>query len=229
MSVSSHKKSGPGVRPPEATQFIQAQAGCVKSLNQLMRRHDGLVQAVVRQQVLGELPFEEALQAGRIGLWRAIQGFDPERGFAFSSYAWTCIKHQIWSVVKAGGRCDPGHEPLQQLDLPDPAVVWAEKAIRRALRAMVDRLPPRLGYVIMVRYGLRGDTPLLYRQIGAALGVSKQRAYQLHSEALVRLRQPAHSYRLRSLLGRHTLSDYEMADRETRRWLHQRGGRHAGS
>jgi len=73
MSVSNHKKSGPGAHP-EATQFIQAQAGCVKSLNQLMARHDRLVQAVVRQQVLGDLPFEDALHAGRIGLWRAILG-----------------------------------------------------------------------------------------------------------------------------------------------------------
>ena len=229
MSISGHKESGPGVRPPEATQFIQAQAGCTVSLNQLMTRHDGLVQAVVRQQVLGELPFEEALQAGRIGLWRAILGFDPQRGFAFSSYAWTCIKHHLWRAVKADGRCDPGHDPLQQLDLPDPAVVWGEKAIRRALLAMVDRLPPRLAYIIMLRYGLKGHTPFLYRQIGAELGVTKQRAHQLHSEALVRLRQPAHSYRLRSLLDRHTLCDYERADREARRWLHQRGGRHAGS
>ena len=226
MSVSRHKKSGLGARPPEATQFIQAQAGCAVSLNQLMTLHDGLVQAVVRQQVLGELPFEEALQAGRIGLWRAILGFDPERGFAFSSYAWTCIKHHIWQAVKVDGRCDPGHAPLQQLDLPDPAVVWAENAIRRALLAMVDRLPPRLAYVVMARYGLEGHAPFAYYQIGAALGVTKQRAHQLHNEALVRLRQPAHSYRLRSLLDCHTLSDYERADREARRWLHQRGGRH---
>ncbi len=148
MSVPSHKKSGPGARPPEATQFIQAQAGCAASLNQLMTCHDGLVQAVVRQQVLGELPFEEALQTGRIGLWRAILGFDPERGFAFSTYAWPSIKHHIWQAVKADGRCHQGHDPLQQLDLPDPAVVWGEKAIGRALLAMVDRLPPRLAYVM---------------------------------------------------------------------------------
>ncbi len=42
------------------------------SLNRLMAQHDGLVQVVVRQQVLGELSFTEAFQAGRIDLWRAI-------------------------------------------------------------------------------------------------------------------------------------------------------------
>ena len=227
--MSSSRKSGLRAGAPEATQFIQAQAGCAESLNQLMARHDGLVQAVVRQQVLGELPFEEALQAGRIGLWRAILGFEPERGFAFSTYAWPCIKHRVWRAVKAYGQVNRTQAPFHLLGAPDPAIVWEGKAIRRALLAMVDRLSPRLAYVVIARYGLKGHRPFLYRQIGAALGLTKQRAHQLHTEALVRLRHPAHSYRLRSLLDRHTLADYEQAEQEARCWLHQRGGRHGRS
>jgi RNA polymerase sigma factor (sigma-70 family) len=227
MSVSTHTKSGLGAQPPEATQFIQAQAGRAESLNQLMARHDGLVQAVVRQQVLDELPFEEALQAGRIGLWRAILGFDPSRGFAFSTYAWPSIKHHIWRAVKAYGRFHRDQAPFYHPEATDPAVIWEAKAIREALQAMVGRLPPRLEYVVVARYGLNGHAPFFYRQIGAALGLTGERARQLHTEALVRLCHPAHSYRLRSLLGRHTLADYEKADQEARRWLYRRGGRHA--
>jgi RNA polymerase sigma factor (sigma-70 family) len=230
MSISTHKRSGlGGIHPPEATQFIQAQAGCAASLNQLMARHEGLVQAVVRQQVLGGLPFEEALQAGRIGLWRAILGFDPSRGFAFSTYAWPSIKHHIWRAVKAYGRFQDDQAHFQQLEAPDPAVVWETKAVREALQALVGRLSPRLEYVIVARYGLSGHTPSFYRQIGAALGLTGERARQLHTEALIWLRHPAHSYRLRSLLSRHTLADYEKADREAQRWLYRRGGRHARS
>jgi len=61
--MSVYTTSGPGAQSPEATLFAQAQAGCPESLNLLMECHDGLVQAVVRQQVLGELPFESP--AGR--------------------------------------------------------------------------------------------------------------------------------------------------------------------
>ena len=225
--MSIYKTDDHGADPSVATQFIQAQAGCAERLNQLMTRHDGLVQTVVRQQVLAELPFEEALQAGRIGLWRAILGFDPSRGFAFSTYAWVSIKHHIWQAVKAYGRGNQHRDPFQRLGMPDPAVIWEAKAVRRALLVMVDRLPPRLGYVIIARYGLNGHAPFFYRQIGAALNLTGERARQLHTEALVRLRHPAHSYHLRSLLDRHTLTDYEKADEEARRWLHQRGGRHA--
>jgi hypothetical protein len=47
----------------EQSLFRQAQAGCRESLNRLAERHDGLVHAVVRRQVLGDLPYAEALQA----------------------------------------------------------------------------------------------------------------------------------------------------------------------
>jgi RNA polymerase sporulation-specific sigma factor len=87
-------------REAETPLFEQAQAGDRQALNDLMRRHDGLVQAVVRRQYLGSLPFEEALQAGRIGLWHALLGYDFQRGFAFSTYAFPAIMRHIWRAVK---------------------------------------------------------------------------------------------------------------------------------
>ena len=76
MSFSQSRRGDPGM-PTEATLFQQAQAGDRASLNQLLSHHEGLVHAMVRLQVLGDLPFAEALQAGRIGLWRATLGYDP--------------------------------------------------------------------------------------------------------------------------------------------------------
>ena len=228
MRTQTHEAGGPGL-VSEATLFQQARAGCSASLNALMDRHDGLVQAVVRQQVLGDLPFAEALQAGRIGLWRAILGFDPSRGLAFSTYAWPCIMHQVWRAVKVHARLysspmtDDGLPPYE---VPDPAVVWEVVAVRQALHNLIERLPERLQQVAVARYGLDGHPPAIYRQIGATLGLSGERARQLHIEALVWLRHPAHSYVLRSLLGRHTLADYEAADELAQRWLRRRGGRH---
>jgi RNA polymerase sigma factor (sigma-70 family) len=231
MCVHNHMESGFG-SPPEAALFYQAQAGCRDSLNQLMTRHEGLVQVVVRQQVLGDLTFNEALQAGRTGLWRAILGFEPSRGLAFSTYAFPCIKHQVWREVKAHTRFCSGRGSAAgecgfcECQTPDPAVVWEEATIRQALHDLVRRLPPRLRYVIVARYGLDGHAPSFYRHIGARLGLTGERARQLHTEALVWLRHPGHSYRLRSLLKSHTLDAYETADILAQHWLQRRGGRH---
>jgi hypothetical protein len=56
---------------------------------------------------------------------------------------------------------------------------------------------------MVARYGLDGRPAATYAEVGASLGLTKQRICQLHTEALVWLRQPAHSHMLRSLLDRH--------------------------
>jgi RNA polymerase sigma factor (sigma-70 family) len=227
MCTKSQKAGGPS-STTEATQYQQAQAGCSASLNKLMERHDGLVQAIVRQQVLGDLPYTEAVQAGRIGLWQAIQGFDPCRGLAFSTYAWPCIMRQVWREVKAHARFNSSStigDERSSLNGPDPATVWEAGAVRQALDDAVHRLSHRLQHIIVARYGLNGDPPAIYRLIGADLDLTGERVRQLHTEALVRLRHPAHSYVLRSLLDRHTLEDYEIADHIAQQWLRWRGGR----
>lgn len=228
MYVHTPLADGPG-KPTGAARFRQAQAGDRDSLNGLMMEHDGLVQAVVRRQALGDLPFAEALQAGRIGLWRAILGYDPQRGVAFSTYAWPCITRQVWQAVKRADCTAP--QPVMAPASPviweqDPAVVWEVSVVHSVLHDLVGQLPARLQYIIIAHYGLAGDPAAPYREIGAVLGLSGERARQLHTEALVWLRHPAHSQHLRSLLNRHTLTDYEEADAQAQRWLRRRGGRH---
>jgi RNA polymerase sigma factor (sigma-70 family) len=218
----------PGDRCPAAP-FQQAQAGDRASLDRLMATHDGLVQAVVRQQVLGQLPFAEALQAGRIGLWRAIRGYDPQRGVVFSTYAWPAIQRQVWRAVQVyhRPRRPPPVSPARSAPGQDPAQVWETAGVQAALYDLVARLPTaRLRYIIVARYGMTGALAATYPQIGAVVGLSAERVRQLHTAALVWLRQPAHAQQLRSWLERHTAADYEAADAQAQRWLRQRGGRH---
>jgi RNA polymerase sigma factor (sigma-70 family) len=233
MNHTNQATGDPG-QPTGAALFRRAQGGCRNSLARLMAAHEGLVQAVVRKQVLGHLPFAEAVQAGRIGLWRAILGYDPQRGTAFSTYAWISIMHHIWREVK---RAERSHsQTIEHLVLDEgshsapettePARAWETSAIHSALWHLVARLPERLHTVILARYELTGQARSFYSQIGATLGVSGERARQLHTEALIWLRQPAHSQQLRSLLGRHTVADYEAVEAETQRWLRWRGGHH---
>jgi RNA polymerase sigma factor (sigma-70 family) len=232
MKHKDEATGGPG-SPTEAALFHRAQAGCRDSLNRLMTRHEHLVHAVVRRQVLGHLSFPEALHAGRIGLWRAVLGYDPERGLAFSTYAWKAIMHRIWREVKLaereyvqGTRKDPLQTvsaSAQEEDLPER--VQETEDLLQALWELVARLPERLRIVVVARYGLTGQGRAFYPRIGRLLGVSHERARQLHAEALLWLRHPAHSQQLRSLLGRHTLADYEVVEAETQRWLQWRGGR----
>jgi len=78
---------GPG--HSEASLFARAQSGCARSLDQLMRQYEGLVQAVVRRQVLADLLFDEALQACFCQSKR--EPFDGRKGNHFG----TCTRRAI--------------------------------------------------------------------------------------------------------------------------------------
>lgn len=178
-----------------------------------MKRHDGLVHAFIRRQGGGALSYEEALQAGRIGLWRAIEGYDPARGTAFSTYAWVAIWRHIHQAVQETQQAvgDWSGELPASWYVPDPDE-WVERGlIVEALADLVGQLPDRLQRVIICRYGLGGHPPCTLKQVGAELGITGERVRQLQQEALAWLRHPAHSWRLRQLLGKNTTADYRQA------------------
>jgi len=116
-----------------------------------MAYHDGLVHAIIRHQYGGSLPYAQLLQAGRIGLWRAIQHFDPNHGTAFSTYAWPAIARQIWHEVAQAN--SPPQEvltpnpPLYAPDLDDSA---QRSEIYARLHDLVDKLPVHLRQVVIL-------------------------------------------------------------------------------
>jgi hypothetical protein len=126
---------------------MQAQAGCSESLNELMQRHEGLVHLVVQRQWLLTLPYEEALQAGRRGLWRAILGYDPGRGATFATYAYQAIMRYVWWAVKAEGRRIQREVPVGVLVVycyrtgPDPVWLREQQEIGESLLELVNRPP----------------------------------------------------------------------------------------
>ena len=176
-----------------------------------MAAHEGLVRWVVRQQWRGGLSFPDALHAGRIGLWQALQHYDPRRGTQFSSYAVPAIARAVWRAVaddqRTRGAAPEG--PAPSLAPPDGVEELHRLHVQSALRTLVAHLPPRLHHVIVAHHGLGADPPQSFAAIGARLGLTRQRVQQLHVEALLWLAHPAHSQELRQLLARHTRRDYQ--------------------
>jgi len=188
-------------------------------IGQRMAEHEGLVHWVVRRQYLGTLSYGEALQAGRVALWQALQGYDPTRGHAFSTYAVAAITHAIWRAVSQT-QPDPQEvlTPQPPQEAPNLEDLVAETWLQQALYRLVARLPPRLGQIIVAHYGLAGYSPQSFTAIGQALGISRQRVQQLHAEALLWLAHPAHSLALRQCLGRNTIADYRAYLARQRAW-----------
>lgn len=193
-------------------------------LDRHLAEHETLVHWVVHRQWLGPLSYQEAVQAGRIGLWRAVKGYDPDRGHAFSTYAVPAIRRAVWrAVVEAQRQEPPPHFWASSGAYLPPDIGQALDEVERcqvhdALHDLVGSLPSRLAFVIIARYGLGGDMPQTFPAIAQVLHVTRQRIQQLHAEALLWLAHPARSVELRRLVGRNTVADYRAYLARQRAW-----------
>lgn len=66
----------------------------VAKRDEIFAMYQGIVDAAVHQ-FSGGAEKEDLLQVGYIGLLNAIERFDPERGFRFSTYATHCVEGEI--------------------------------------------------------------------------------------------------------------------------------------
>jgi len=195
-----------------ANLYAQAQDGDTQSLEELMRMHEGLVHHIVRQQWRGRLSYEQAVHAGRIGLWRAILGFDPERAYAFSTYAGIAIARQMWRAVRRAEREQEAHLIPVRLQLsaaPRSAVQAGE--VQAALYALIGRLPALQRWIVCTYYGLDGRGGCTLAELGRQRGCSRQAIHYHLTKALIALRHPTLSAQLRALLDRNSRADYREA------------------
>ena len=195
----------------------------VPDMVQALAEHERLVHWVIHRQWLGNLSYAGAVQVGRIALWRALQRYDPQRGYTFSSYAVPAIERALWrAVVQAQPHPQEVLTPHPPQAAPDLDEVVESDLAGEALSHLLTHLPRRLYVVIVARYGLNGERPHTFAAIGQRLGVTWQRAHQLHTEALLWLAHPAHSLALRRLLDRNTAADYQVYLRRLHAWLRMR-------
>ena len=71
---------------------------------QLIERNLRLVIPIAKKYRGKGLPFGDLIQEGNIGLMRAADKFDPERGFRFSTYATWWIRQAVQRAVADKGR-----------------------------------------------------------------------------------------------------------------------------
>lgn len=92
----------------EETELIQeikrAQAHDEEAMENLLRIFKPKVIAISREYFLIGADFDDLLQEGMIGLYKAINIYDPDKNHNFSAFASLCIHRQLQNAVKNANR-----------------------------------------------------------------------------------------------------------------------------
>nr|WP_315854299.1 sigma-70 family RNA polymerase sigma factor [Stieleria maiorica] len=167
-----------------------------------------LVFSIVKKFVNASNRFDDLLSDGIVALIRAVEKFDFDRGFRFSTYATQVIRRNSYRTVvvnqqerqkTVGGLQD------MDLDLTDEGREsaisekrWHE--LRSRLSVMLDELDRREKFIIRARFSLGAHRKVhTLQSLANRLGVSKERVRQLERRAMDKLRAMAGDVNLEEL------------------------------
>ncbi|KRQ86860.1 RNA polymerase sigma-28 factor precursor [Caloramator mitchellensis] len=188
----------------ESALFIAYKNGDDKAKNELIIRNLRLVAHVIKKFNPQPKDADDLISIGTVGLIKAIETFNKDKGSRFATYAARCIENEILMFVRSTKKSksevylqDPigmdregneiclidilGTDSDRIVDEVDNKI--STKKLKNLLGKVLDE---KEKLIIELRYGITGE-PLTQREIAKMLGISRSYVSRIEKKALKKL------------------------------------------
>ncbi len=186
--------------------FAAYKNGSMEAREKLISHNLRLVSHIVRKYYASAKNSDELISIGTVGLIKAVDTFDAQNGARFTTYASRCLQNEILMHFRAQKKvqsevsitetieCDKDGNPLTYMDIlceedtiaDDIDTKWQAE---RARRGITDILDDRERQIIILRYGLQGNTALTQRECAKRLDISRSYVSRIEKAALMKLKE----------------------------------------
>ena len=165
-----------------------------------------LVAHVIKKYQSPDYEMEDLLSVGTIGLIKAVNTFDPNKGSRLATYAAKCVENEILMLFRAGKKfsreisiydpigTDKDGETVSLLDIFEAEgkealeQVILKQDIRMLYEAYEQNLKDTEKTVIRMRYGLFGSREHTQREIADEMGISRSYVSRIEKRAIEKLK-----------------------------------------
>lgn len=185
----------------------RSKAGDLEARNILVEYNLRLVAHIVKKYNNFERDTDDLISIGTIGLIKAINTYDLEKGSRLVTYASRCIENELLMMLRQERKCSREfslYEPigtdkegneinlLDIVEYDDKEIsdhIILEDTILQLYNAIQKVLDPRELEVLSLRYGLFGNEAKTQREVAASLQISRSYVSRIEKKALLKLRR----------------------------------------
>ena len=175
--------------------------------NMLIEHNMRLVAHVVKKYQCQDYDTEDLLSAVTIGLIKAVNTFDVDKGSRLATYAARCVENEILMLLRAGKKrakevslfepigTDKDGETVSLVDvieMENPKTIdqlILDQDIKELYQAFDQKLTENEKQVISMRYGLFKGKEHTQREVAGVLGISRSYVSRIEKKAIGKLRE----------------------------------------
>lgn len=190
----------------EQEYLLKLKAGSREAREVLIERNLRLVAHIVKKYSSLDKDIDDLISIGTIGLIKAIDSFDMDKGIRLATYASRCIDNELLMLLRSGKKqgkevylyepigADKEGNEINLLDVIETqeedivTLMELQENIKKLYKYIETVLDEREREIICLRYGLRGKNEITQREIAESMGISRSYVSRIEKKAISKLK-----------------------------------------